>query len=227
MSRKMLSVLIALVMVFAISGSCFAAPGYFFNGGVDSYNTNGCKADITVRDSIVTSGSSTRVYVSIGDTYTSGNWARVGYIKEYNWSSPQYFYEYAYNWNGYYYGNKVLLGNAPLHTTHNFKVGCDATTMYFIIDEVTKGTVALSLIPFARNSSKIHTEARNNLDRVPAYGNPIYVRNADTKVNVWGAGFAPYNVLNHNSEFLRDHSIYAANNIAYWNRYFDMWDTFY
>lgn len=82
------------------------------------------------------------------------------------------FFVSKYGQNGIFYQKQ--LGSATVGSNNNFKVGNDSTTMYFIINNYTYGTVSLSTIPFSRNSVQFFGETHNTDDQSPgSVSNPV------------------------------------------------------
>lgn len=61
-----------------------------------------------------------------------------------------------------------------IYLSATYKVGCDNTRMYFVIDGTTYAEVALSKISFTRNTIEVLTETHSVSDQSPgSCSNPL------------------------------------------------------
>lgn len=185
--RRIISVFAVILLTFSLTSQAFAATsGYYFNGGWKFISNKGVLATIETQNPHVNADSSVSAWVMTCDSNYTTKYAQVGYLKfSYN-SKPYYFYEYNYG-GGSSWFQKQLTSAPATGTHHTYKVGCDNTRMYFVIDGTTYAEVALSKIPFTRNTIEVLTETHNVSDQSPgSCSNPLtmgavkYKSNSDT-----------------------------------------------
>ncbi|HEY5583508.1 MAG TPA: hypothetical protein VIK78_03345 [Ruminiclostridium sp.] len=185
--RISFSVIVVLVSISVIF--TYATVEYDFNGGYISINNNGAAGTIETQNPYVygsDSDNSVSAWVMTLDGSTSTRFAQAGWRKVSTWSSPKYFYEYAY-WDNQTWYTKDL-NTATTGSNNDFKVGCDSSTMYFVINDTSVGTVSLSTIPFSRNAVEIMGETHDTNDQcLGSVTNPVSIGNAQYKTtsNSW------------------------------------------
>jgi hypothetical protein len=172
--RRIISVFAAIVFSLSLTTQAFAATsGYYFNGGLKSISNKGVLATIETQNPHVNNGSSVSAWVMTCDSNYTNRYAQVGYLKYYYNSKPYYFYEYNYG-GGSTWFQKQLTSSPSTGTHHTYKVGCDNSKMYFVIDGTTYAQVALSKMPFTRNTIEILTETHSVSDQSPgSCSNPL------------------------------------------------------
>ncbi|MDD6108574.1 MAG: hypothetical protein PUB58_08930 [Clostridiales bacterium] len=157
-----------------------AVSGYYFNGGCRRVTNKGAAATIETQNPYVFNGSSVSAWAMTCDSSYSNRYAQVGYVKFYGDTAPKYFYEYSYGSSGTWF--QKTLGTASTGSHNEFMVGCDNHTMYFKINGIVYGTVALTSIPFTRNTVEILAETHAVSDQSPGSGaNPVSMGGAKYK----------------------------------------------
>jgi hypothetical protein len=168
-----------VALFFAIPQFAFAGPtGFWFDGGLKTVANNGAAVTIETQNPTISSGS----YVSIW-AMTAGpgasDYAQDGWWKQDGWAGPSYFYEYS-NSTGTWY--QKTLGTATSGSNNDFKVGSDSTTMYFLINGTSYGTVPLSTLGWTPNQIQLLSEVHNPADQNPgSVTNPISMGSAQYK----------------------------------------------
>ncbi|HEY5563207.1 MAG TPA: hypothetical protein VIK72_15920 [Clostridiaceae bacterium] len=105
-------------------------------------------------------------------TQGDDSYAQVGYRKVAGYTNPKYFYEYDYAPTSAWYREEF--GSATSGSNNNFKVGCDSTNMYFVINDISYATVLLTTIPFSRTGIELSAETHDTADLCPGtITNPV------------------------------------------------------
>ena len=179
---KIFAAVVLAVSLMSSAVSSYAASGFYFNGGYKIVNNNGAAVTIETQNPTITSYVS--AWAMTCDSSVSDRYAQVGWWKETPTTSPKYFYEYSYGDLWY----QKSLGTATVGSHNDYMVGCDSTTMYFKINGTSYGTVALSKIPFSRNTIELMGETHNTNDQcMGSNSNPVTMGSAQYKStgNVW------------------------------------------
>lgn len=149
----------------------------YFNGGIQLVSNNGASGVIETQNPSVTNVSC--AWAMTAQYGYSLRYAQVGWLKWAGYTSPKYFYEYSYDNSTWF---RQELGNATPGSNNEFAVGCDSTTMYFKINNVSYGSVALSQIPFTRNQANLLAETIDTTDQCPgSIMNPVSIGSAKYK----------------------------------------------
>lgn len=154
--------------VFASSTSegssvSIASTGYYFNGGYRFINNRGASAVIETQNPYVSANSSSSAWSMTCDSNYTNRYAQVGYLKFYNYTSPKFFYEYSYGSGGIW--QQKLLPSVSVGSHNEYMVGCATVSLLFKINGVEYGRVAISTIPFERNTIEILTETHSTSDQ--------------------------------------------------------------
>jgi len=202
-----------------------AARGYYFNGAVYKANNNGGAINLEVGNPVVdvSNFSDVSAWVMTCDGSKYFDYAQVGWYKDYNYSTPKYFYEYSY---GSDFWRKVTLGYATPGNFNDYRVGCDSSKMYFIIDNISYGTVNLTDIPFTRNCVQYFGETHEIADQCPGtVTNPISFSYSQYKTtsNVW----LTINATNPNSLGYGDLTTMRNNILSSGSWTWEIWDSRY
>lgn len=209
-----------VVMIFALSLPANAATGFYFNGGWKTVSNNGAAITIETQNPSVATDSWISAWPMTADG--SDGYAQVGWWKVSGYTGPKYFYEYNYGSTWY----QKELGSATVGSHNNFKVGNDSTTMYFIINDVTYGTVALSTIPFTRSMVQFFGETHNTSDQCPgSVSNPVTMGSAQYKntSNTWVTAVA----VNPNAQGQGDLTTMKNNISSNGSSTWEIWDSRY
>jgi len=226
MKCKSLPLLIVLTLTCLLSFTfpLMAAATSYFNGGINSLANNGADLTIETQNPYVSSGSSVSAWPMTCDGNVVGDYAQVGWLKLSSYTGPYYFYEYSYIPTGAHY--QRVLGSATVGSNNDFRVGCDSSTMYFIINNTTYGTVALSTIPFDRNTVEFLGETHSASDQCPgSVSNPLTMGKAQYKStsNSWYNTYA----INQDSLGYGDLSTMRNNIVSGGSYTFEIWDSRY
>lgn len=171
-------ILVLLVSIVAIAPNAYAATGFYFNGAWKIVSNNGAAVTIETQNPYVASSSYTSIWAMTANG--SSSYAQVGYWKVSGYTSPRYFYEYNYGPNDVWYRKE--LGTVTSGSHNNFMVGNDSTTMYFKINDISYGSVALTTIPFTRSVIELMGETHNTNDQCPgSVSNPVTMGSAQYK----------------------------------------------
>ncbi|MDT3697959.1 MAG: hypothetical protein RO469_00910 [Thermincola sp.] len=176
-----MSVIVTFMLIFSTSAYAFATS--YFDGGKKVVSNNGAAATIEVQNPYVTVDVSAWVMTASSD---GSGWASVGWGKRSGQSNPQQFYEYVYTPTNLWVQRDDF--GAATNSSYNYKVGCDSTTMYFIIDGVTKATVSLTSIPYSRSEAQFFGETHSTAEQSPgSVSNPVTFSVAQYKTtsNSW------------------------------------------
>lgn len=180
-NAKLASVFIAVSLVLALFFAplnAFAWTGYYFNGAWKTVDNNGAAITIETQNPTISEDSSVSVWPMTCNG--SDGYAQVGWVKFSGYSSPKYFYEYNYDPDDVWYQKE--LGTASSGSHNDFMVGNDSTTMYFKINDISYGSVALTTIPFDRSMVQFFGETHDEGDQCPgSVSNPVTMGDAQYK----------------------------------------------
>ncbi|MEX2104579.1 MAG: hypothetical protein WD907_04520 [Bacilli bacterium] len=145
------------------------------------------------------------------------DYAQIGWWKVGGWTGPFYFTEYS-NSSGLW--NQQTFSAASVPSNNDFKVGSDSTTMFFVLNSVTKTTVLLSTLGWSPTEVQLLGETHDTGDQSPgSVLNPISMGTAQYKNAsfVWvSAGVSEVSDLST-----------QANNVDPGDTSWEVWDTRY
>jgi hypothetical protein len=190
MRKKKALCIFIVILVFSLTCSFAFANNYFNACRATSLANNGAEALIPCQDVYVpniTNDLSCAWAMTASNT-SQYTYAQVGWSKNWTESQPYLFWEWSNSTTQW--GTKDF-SPATIGQYYDFKVGCDSTNMYFIVDNVTYKTVPLSSIPWTRNKIEFAGETTDVNCQCPGrVTNKILFSNLKYKdtSNVWQNG---------------------------------------
>lgn len=147
-SKKILSAII-FIIIFIVT--CSLAFANNFNGATQSVSNNGAEAVFPAKvigPNPMNYPTYACAWVMTGDSASNYHYAQVGFSRKCTQSTDMLFWEWSKDANTWDYWD---FAPATIGQNYDFKVGCDSSSMYFIVDNVTYKTVPLSNLPWPRN----------------------------------------------------------------------------
>jgi hypothetical protein len=163
----------------------YAITGNYHDGMSKSVSNYGAAGTIETQNPYIPSGTTNFSTAWVMCNYGTSYWAQVGWFKYNGWTDPKYYFEYKGVSSGNY---RYYFSNAVNGSNNDFKVGSDSTTMYFILNGTTLGTISLSSLGWSPDQVQLSAETTDSTVQSPgSVSNPVSFGSFQYKStsNVW------------------------------------------
>ncbi len=187
---RMKKIICFFLVAVIFSLTCSFAFANNFDGAYTLVNNNGAEALIPCQDVYVPSiqYANSSAWAMTTNSSSSVQYAQVGWSKQYPQSRPYLFWQWSSSSTQW---DSKDFTPATIGQYYDCKVGCDASTMYFIVDNVTYKTLSLTSLSWPRNCVQFMGETNNVNCQCPGrISNKVLFSNMKYKdtTNIWQSG---------------------------------------